>query len=140
MASRYLHELSATWSHCLRLSRQDAACRGRARSSQGCAYSPSIEQVSERYAVGEHDQEGRYLSETDTLGEMMRETDPRRPQYGKSPTSCRSSLSRLGISALGNISCRKKMQVIFQDPYSSLNPRMTVGQIIAEPIRVRRAG
>jgi peptide/nickel transport system ATP-binding protein len=31
---------------------------------------------------------------------------------------------------------RKKMQVIFQDPYSSLNPRMTVGQIISEPIHV----
>ena len=31
---------------------------------------------------------------------------------------------------------RKRMQVIFQDPYSSLNPRMTVGQIIGEPIRV----
>ncbi|HWP35725.1 MAG TPA: ABC transporter ATP-binding protein [Thermodesulfobacteriota bacterium] len=31
---------------------------------------------------------------------------------------------------------RRRMQVIFQDPYSSLNPRMTVGQIVGEPMRV----
>ena len=31
---------------------------------------------------------------------------------------------------------RKKMQIIFQDPYSSLNPRMSVADIIAEPMKV----
>ncbi|MDR3259961.1 MAG: ATP-binding cassette domain-containing protein [Fusobacteriaceae bacterium] len=31
---------------------------------------------------------------------------------------------------------RKKMQIIFQDPFTSLNPRMTVSEIIAEPMKV----
>ena len=35
---------------------------------------------------------------------------------------------------------RRDMQIIFQDPYSSLNPRMTVGQIVCEPLVIHNGG
>ncbi|RRO15954.1 ABC transporter ATP-binding protein [Flavobacteriaceae bacterium 14752] len=45
-------------------------------------------------------------------------------------------LTQLSAKALKPI--KKDIQIIFQDPYSSLNPRMTIGEAIAEPMKVHK--
>jgi oligopeptide/dipeptide ABC transporter ATP-binding protein len=46
-----------------------------------------------------------------------------------------SKLSRRGMRPL-----RREMQMIFQDPYASLNPRKRVGQIISDPLKIHNQG
>ena len=46
----------------------------------------------------------------------------------------------LGLSKSEMRTLRRRMQIVFQDPYSSLNPRMKVGDIIGEPLIVHSIG
>jgi oligopeptide/dipeptide ABC transporter ATP-binding protein len=49
-----------------------------------------------------------------------------------------ADLARLSPAAMRAM--RRRMQMVFQDPYSSLNPRMRVEEILSEPFRVHRIG
>ena len=55
------------------------------------------------------------------------------------PTSGTIEFDGQDITQTDMTPLRKRMQIVLQDPYSSLNPRMTVGDIVGEPLDIARA-
>ncbi len=53
------------------------------------------------------------------------------------PTSGQILLDGEDITHVNMRPYRKRMQIVFQDPYASLDPRMTVGDIVAEPLDIQ---
>jgi oligopeptide transport system ATP-binding protein len=60
------------------------------------------------------------------------------PATGKAIWQGKTDL--LALSSREMLKYRSDIQMVFQDPLASLNPRMTVGQIIAEPLKTHRKG
>jgi len=56
------------------------------------------------------------------------------------PTGGEVLLDRRPVASLPRREIARRVQPVFQDPYSSLNPRKTVGAIVSLPLRVHRVG
>ncbi len=56
------------------------------------------------------------------------------------PTAGEVRLRGVNVADVQEDNLRRDVQIIFQDPYSSLNPRMTAGEIVIEPLIIHKIG
>ena len=105
----------------------EADDKARKAAAKAASYKPTMEKLQQQLKALEDVHEADQAA-LDTLKAQYK--DNAAFQEYEAMLDDGIDLSRLSISELRIL--RKDLQIIFQDPYSSLNPRMTVGQIIEE--------
>jgi ABC-type oligopeptide transport system ATPase subunit len=74
-----------------------------------------------------------------TLGRaLLRLVEPCSGVLRYRPDALREAFDLRSVSARALRELRRELQIVFQDPMTSLNPRMSVGEALAEPLRVHR--
>ena len=114
--------------------------------------------VSVRFAVGRRGLRRRYLNAVDGVDLAVREGEVLAlvGESGSGKTTLGRALLRLveptqgqvifdgravtGMGASDLRGLRREMQIVFQDPFASLDPRMTVGEIVAEGLAIHGIG